>query len=699
MRQMRRVLLRVVAVAALGSPLAVHADVVELFDGTRIETESITLTDGMVTVADGRTIPRNDVRHIAFGGAAAADERTAVAADDAEVQALLRKAQAAREEYPDVGAITLIDDGEWTLNPDGTQLQRTHGAQLILKEPWKALGQVSNWYEEGRERARLVLARTISPDGTVHEYDPADLKEVKPSGGMVSFSRYKSVAGQLPQVEIGSIVETIWETETYNPYDKELFFPRWYFGGTEPVLSSRISIRVPQGRQLYYKVDNLAGDDATPKQWDEDGYHVHQWELQDIEHIVREPAMPPVGQVVPNLAASLFKDWGYIFDFLGKFQQEHMEVTPELEAQVAEIVGETTAPEEQLAKIYHWLQREIRYISIKGSMGSGWSGHPATLTLQNKYGDCIDKSILFATMLKVVGIKAAPVIIMTNSGPADDRSLPTMYGNHAITEVELNGRTFHLDSTATTFRYPYFRMDDHGVKTINVVDRKIGETEIPSADDDALDVRLRMRLDEEGNLKAIAELTCNGGIEAMARMGLEQINKMFRKMAAQQALNEWSPGAELKQLEVSDESDLTKPLEITLKLVLPQYPTFAGDLMVFEMPLAEMSSSLAVVTALDERRFDVQSPTTMSIRQHTEIELPEGYIPKGLPDAAMFTTPYTSYHASYSFDGQKVVFEDNLSLHQRVIPAEDYADLKNFMEDVTDFTKVPLFLYKAGRDS
>ncbi len=399
---------------------AAGADTVELFDGTRLHTQTLTFERGDFVLDDGRRIARQDCRSAQFDTGGAGEKTALAVSTDAEVRELLDQARAAREKHPDVGAIHLVDDGEWTLRPDGTQLERNHSATLILKEPWKSAGQISQYFEDGRQRATLVRARTISPDGTVHEFDPADLKEAKPSEGTVFFNQYKTLSGQLSQVEIGSIVETIWENETYNPYDKELFFPRWDFGGSEPSLASRATIRVPHGRELHYQVHNLTGESASPRESDEGDYHVYRWELRDLEPVISEPAMPPVGEVVPNLAASLFDTWDYLFDYLGRFQREHTQVTPEIEAKVAEIIGDASSDEEKLAKIYHWLQREVRYISIKGSMGSGWSGHPATLTLQNKYGDCIDKATLMATMLKAVNIQAAPVILATYGLPEDD---------------------------------------------------------------------------------------------------------------------------------------------------------------------------------------------------------------------------------------------------------------------------------------
>jgi hypothetical protein len=334
-----------------------RADTVELFDGTRINTKTLTFDHDDFVLDDGRRIPRNEVRNVRFETGVRGPSAALTVSTDAEVRELLDQARTAREKYPDVGAIHLLDEGEFTLRPDGTQLSRSHAATLILKEPWKSAGQISQYFEEGRERATLVRARTIAPDGSVHDFDPADLKEAKPSEGTVFFNQYKTVSGQLSQVEIGAIVETIWETETYNPYDKELFFPRWYFGDSEPSLASRVTIRVPPDRKINYQIRNLTGESASPKQSDEGGYRVYRWELHDLEPVISEPAMPPVGEVVPNLAASLFDTWDYLFDYLGRFQREHTQVTPEIEAKVAEIIGDSSADEEKLAKIYHWLQR------------------------------------------------------------------------------------------------------------------------------------------------------------------------------------------------------------------------------------------------------------------------------------------------------------------------------------------------------
>ncbi len=695
MKFFRRLLIALALSVGAGS--AVRADVIELHDGTRIETESIVFEDGLVRLDDGRSFPRDEVKRISFAHGSVVEKDGASGAGS-DVQVLLRKAAAAKEKYPDVGAITLIDDGAYTLRPDGTQVERQHVAMKILKEPFKSAANIGHSYEEGRSRATLVMARSISPDGTVHPFDPAELVESKPAGGMMFYNEYRAVSGQLDEVEIGSIVEYIWELETYNPYDKNLFFPQWYFVFTEPSLWSRVRIRVPKDRELNWEVRHVPEAHAEPVVSEKGEYRVYTWEMRDIEHIVSEPSMPPIGEVVPHLRASLFDDWDYLFDFLGKFQREHVQVTPEIEAKVAEIVGEASDPEEIVAKLYHWLQRENRYISIKGSMGSGWGGHPAALTLKNKYGDCIDKAILFTAMLRCKGIKASPVILSTNNTPADDRSLPTLYGNHAITKVYLGEKPIYLDCTAATFRYPYFRPDDYGVTTINVLEGEIGYVDMPPPEHNQLTIGMDLQLDVEGNVDAVVDVDMTGAIEAMLRAGLEQINVMLRKMVAQQLINQLAPGAELKDIRVSDEKDLTKPLTLTLEARLPEYPTFAGELMIFKLPLTEFFTSFPDI-ALDERKFDIVQNTSGRIIRRFKVHLPPDYVPKGLPEPIELDAPWATYRATYVVDGDTIKFEDRLTQKGvRRIDVKDYARYREFYQGVAEAAKVPLFLYRAQSD-
>ena len=127
-----------------------------------------------------------------------------------------------------------------------------------------------------------------------------------------------------------------------------------------------------------------------------------------------------------------------------------------------------------------------------------------------------------------------------------------------------------------------------------------------------------MTVDAAGNVDADVRLGMTGGAEAAIRQGLEQINKIMLKMAAQQAINSISPGAVLNRIETSDEKELTEPLTLTMSVRLPEYPTFAGELMIFPLPLHEVIHQFAEVS-LDERLYDIEYLTSGRIRLHMRL--------------------------------------------------------------------------------
>ena len=71
------------------------------------------------------------------------------------------------------------------------------------------------------------------------------------------------------------------------------------------------------------------------------------------------------------------KDWKYLDELTGGMQKERIAVTPKIRDVVAGITDPSAPLEDNVARLYHWVQKNIRYISVKSSLSSGWSGHPA----------------------------------------------------------------------------------------------------------------------------------------------------------------------------------------------------------------------------------------------------------------------------------------------------------------------------------
>ena len=689
----RRTWIALLAILAISSSVP-GAHIIKYHDGGQEQYDELTYDSDSLYTGEGEAIAREGIKEIFFdtGTPARAASAEAEAIEvPRDIQAILLQAREETRKYPDADGIVLLDDGEYVLNADGTNLYRYHFQGLILKEEKKGQwGAHTHRYDDKRERMRVLWARTIKPTGEVVDLDLATVTiSDPPARGGSFFGKGKILAYTLPELDVGCIVEYLYEREEYDPFDPEMFFPTYYFQGYEPLRLSRMVVTIPSTRKLNYKAYRMPPGTEEPSLSHTDTTSTYVWVADDMPPLIPEPAMPPYRSIVPRVQASLFETWDHIFDWMAQMQERRIQVTPEIEAAVAELTAGAADTEEKIARIYHFIQQNIRYISIKGSIGSGWSGHPAFVTLKNKYGDCIDKSVLFTTMLKVIGVTSEPVVLLTNGAGDEDRVIPTMAGNHAICLIHLDGREFYLDATSTSHRYPSFRGDDHGVTTINALRREIGFIPVPEPEANQRIYELDVRILPAGNAEVEYASHYNGDYEAGPRGFYMYRQKSDYERALANMISSISPNAVLKDYELQNIHNLAEPFRIRLSYTLNDYVVNAGDLRIFSVPGLETSFR---EVSLPQRYFDISYNTSFEMVHEVTIAVPQDYRVKYLPEEVSLETPYATYTASYAaVDDTTIVFRDDFRRIQRLVPVHDYQEYKAFLQKVSKYTQEQLF--------
>ena len=349
-----------------------------LFQGEPIENVQGVSFDGEVFEVPGAgVISRDEVTVLLFqpaeaeGGEAAASAGVAGLSDLA--QEMLPKGQALAEQFPGTGGVILIDDGLFVYNDDGTHRYRYHFAGLVLKEEMKSWAQFAAGFTEGRSRVRVLEAKSVAPDGTLYTLPAEALRVGSPSEEMQFFNpSRKVVGGVIPGVEIGSIVEYIYEYENYNPEDSRLFLPGYYFQSTEPLALSRVTVEVPDRLPFHHYTRHFpAPAQSEPEVEGQGGRVRYGWALHDVPQLVPEPMMPPQADLTPRMEASIFGSYEEVYALQRDLQQSRMKLTPQIEAEVARIIEGAESIDEKLARNYHWAKTNTRYSSIKERLGSG----------------------------------------------------------------------------------------------------------------------------------------------------------------------------------------------------------------------------------------------------------------------------------------------------------------------------------------
>lgn len=371
-----------------------------------------------------------------------------------------------------------------------------------------------------------------------------------------------------------------------------------------------------------------------------------------------------------------------------------MVATPEIKAKVAEVVNGAVSLADSVERLYLWVQREIHYISIKASVSSGQTGHPAELTFQQKYGDCTDKSILFATMLREIGVEAYPIILMTNDEEEITRDIPDISGNHAIVLAIIDGEKVFLDATSTTHKYPFYRSDNVGVTYVCALCKEWGYTFTPPPEDNANHIEIIAKLDEGGNMIADYTASFTGDWEAGYRGFWESQQAERRGAILQDWMSYIVPGAFVAKWDLPGVEDLAVPFKEVLHLEVPSYPISAGDLWILKVPGIENDYRFDEVS-LAERSFPIEYTAPKQVSHRIEFELPAGTVVEYLPKNIEIETPYASYSGKFTAEGGKVVFEDVYRLEKRVVPAADYVEYRDFCKMVGQYSKEQIFLRKT----
>jgi len=679
-----------------------YSDVTETltpYRGDAVEGLEGLAFDGEHFSAPGRPpVPRNAVQSIEFrlddlpmnhGRDARATGLTPLA------RAKLDQGARMAEDFPGVGGVILVDDGEFVYREDGTHAYRYHFAGLVLKEEMKSWAQIAIGFTEGRSRGRILFAHSINPDGTVARLAPDAVKVSSPSEAMQFFNANRKVlSGVIPGVEVGSIVEYGYEYEYYNPEDPRLFSPGYLFQGTEPVVFSQVEVTVPKATTFRYVTRNFPeGLDEEPAVEEDGQTKTYTWLVEGMPPVTPEPMMPPIHDLVPMMDASIFESHDEVFDLLRKLQEARIRQTPEIDAKVNEIVGDAATTDDKIARIYHWVQENTRYISIKGSLGAGFSGHTAQETFENRYGDCTDKAILFATMLGSVGVDSYPIIVRTNDAGVAVTEIPMLSGNHCISEVCLPDRSFYLDTTSQNYRYPYFRADDHGVFALNAIRGDIKRIPLPPPSDNRRLSHLDVVLAPNGDAVVRTRNEYNGNIEAGVRGFWKSVREDDRKLRMAQYVNSISPGAVLDDFALSDLNDLATPLTMRIDYALPKHAIRAKDLMYLRMPTLERDYP---EVALDARRYPIQYYTTEERVLEIDLTLPQGFRPKWLPPPLTIANPYLEFRAAYEEDAGRVRFREDFRRVQRIVPPEDYPAYRDALREIAAFSKQEVFLTGKG---
>ena len=290
--------------------------------------------------------------------------------------------------------------------------------------------------------------------GTQHwdRLDTNNVKIVQPERDLDEsiLNGEKSVVLVLDDVRVGDIIDYAYSIKGTNSVFDGHFSCAIPVQLEQPV--DRLLTRVlwPSQKPLYAKTHGCSVEPVavTGKKTNE-----YLWDLRQVPGVALEDSLPAWYDPEPWVQLTDFKTWAEVNQWASALFRVTSPFSPGLSRKIEEW-KQIPSPEQQILTVLRFVQDEVRYFGIEIGNSTEEPADPSVV-FTRRFGDCKDKSLLFVTILRALGMEAYPVLVNATSGRAIGDWRPSASAfDHCIAVVRCNGQTYWLDPTMNYQRGP-----------------------------------------------------------------------------------------------------------------------------------------------------------------------------------------------------------------------------------------------------
>ncbi len=455
----------------------------------------------------------------------------------------------------------------------------------------------------------------------------------------------------------------------------------------EGVIQSSYTARIPTDLKFRFKAYQTA---LQPEITDEGKHKVYKWKISQQKPLQEEEGSASDYNSLPHVSMSLDKfayfgmqgdltTWKTFGSWIATLYEGLDVLPPEREQFFRNLVKDAPNDREKVRLVYQYLQQNFRYVSIQLGVG-GLKPFPASFTDQKKYGDCKGLSNYMRAVLKAIGIKSHVAIINASYDATPvDPDFPANGFNHVILCVPQPSDSLWLECTSSTIDFGELGTFTENRNALLLTEN--GGVLIPTPRSNALANKLNAKTTVVLNRDYSAETETIFTIAGQYKETMNSImkdNRDDQKRAIVFYLGYKQPDAfELAPLEAKDGS------KVRLKMALAKVPEFTAGTKWFISPRIHKAWSAKLPKA-DGRKQDFYFRYPFDNTDTTIFKLPPGSQPEAADNQKDLSCAYASYQSKSWFNEKEnaIYSTSRLVLKQHRIPAADYAQVKQFFDDL-----------------
>ncbi len=595
------------------------------------------------------------------------------------------KVEAADIGDPQADAAILLREGELNDNDsEGTSLKIFIRIK-IFNERGRRYADIQLPYSVEQGRITDVHARTIRPDGSAVEVEGRDILDklvLKTSHGV-----HRAKVFSMPAVEPGAIIEYRYR-QTYPQgfryfaldLQSELFTRQLHYS-IQPQAASRFDVR--------WVTFNAPDPKIFEPKWN-GRYDIR---AENIPPFRREPMMPPELTV---------KIWGWLY------YSDELETDPEkywrnysrrmheralyetrptgtIRRIAEEITLSTDSAQEKIARIYAYVQSEIRNIGTSQE-GEHKKNDTADQTLRRRYGAPREINRLFISLLRAAGLDARVAELATRDENFFHRSFPDafQFNSEATAVLQRDGSAQFFDPGTPYCPAGMLSWEKEATTALIYDSRQLRfvETPLSDASRNSEERRLMVRPLADGGVEVKTESRVSGQKAIELRNEVIDLTPEDRRKRLASPVRELLPAAILNDSTVAvlNLTNATAPAGAAYCFNVPQFASRAGSrLLLAPALLSHHDESLFAAPRRDNKVY-LNYPWSESER--VVIETPDGFEIEQLPNPIEIDIGAARYRAAFTREGGSVVYERSLMVNAILFTPDQYTTLKAFFDRV-----------------
>ncbi len=513
--------------------------------------------------------------------------------------------------------------------------------------------EIYNIEPNGSFKKVIYYAKRITNDEGVKDY--AEDFPIGFNDGRIYFAKVHKIDGSVENasiedswvdfgmLKVGDIIELSAEMTVENRgVFGDYYGDRHYFSWAVPVERAKLTYCLPKSRKFRMYPDKTAKS-AKITDDTENGKIIYDWTFNKIEALEPEENIPELFEIVDYLEISTYQSWDEFAKWYTNLIKHQTVVTENIRKKVTELTKDIKTTKSKIEAIYHFITNKIRYDANWVFGIHGYKPFTADTILNRQFGDCKDKSILMITMLKLLDVKAYPVMInLTMRRSREDVTLPMIgHFNHMITLVDMpDGSMKYLDGTAEFHPVDILPEYDTSAKVVIIKDNKgiVAETPKAKLDENMQKKTMKITLSEDGTANADVRLFYNGSWEPYVRRKYEQKSKILPEI--EKYYTSKFPDTEISDIKFFDVYNQAEPVDYSYKARIKNFASINADELVLK-PIIKPTEFLSEDYAqLAERRFDIILDPPNVSEFIIEITYPENYEIVNLPVTTHLTSEF-----------------------------------------------------------